>query len=54
MAKRACGKYLETVLRKNLGEMQRNVHDYVICNTIYKALDKMKLNFKKVILSCIK
>jgi hypothetical protein len=25
MAKRACGKYLETVLRNNLGGMQRNV-----------------------------
>jgi hypothetical protein len=24
MAKRACGKYLETVLRNNLGGMQRN------------------------------
>ena len=25
MAKRACGKYLETVLRNNLGGMQRNM-----------------------------
>ena len=25
MAKRACGKYLEVVLRNNLGGMQRNV-----------------------------
>jgi hypothetical protein len=25
MAKRACGEYLETVLRNNLGEMQQNV-----------------------------
>jgi hypothetical protein len=25
MAKRACREYLETVLRNNLGEMQRNV-----------------------------
>ena len=25
MAKRACGKYLETVLRNNLGKMQQNV-----------------------------
>jgi hypothetical protein len=28
MAKRARGKYLETVLRNNLGEMQRNVTMY--------------------------
>jgi hypothetical protein len=25
MAKRACGKYLEVVLRNNLGGMQRNM-----------------------------
>jgi hypothetical protein len=25
MAKRACGKYLEIVLRNNIGEVERNV-----------------------------
>ena len=35
MAKRACGKYLETILRNNLGGMQRNV-TMEVCNTIYK------------------
>jgi hypothetical protein len=38
MAKRACGKYLETVLRNNLGGMQRNVTMTYACKSVIQFI----------------